>query len=115
MTASKIEEEDWIPYEDSGWTYIQQSGSPTIRTKEITEMASLGSVNVTYAQGGTIDGGLTVADIWAAFPRLEGIKLDDGYTPQEVAEAQRQFAADVRVAAKRNREDAAYDRIQELQ
>lgn len=58
---------------------------------------------------------LTVAEIWAAFPKLETLKLDDGYTPQEVAEAQRQFAADVRVAAKRNREDAAYERIQELQ
>lgn len=80
-------------------------------------MASLGIAPTVpeYAHGGFIEGGLTVADIWAAFPQLEVLKLDDGYTQQEVAEAQRQFASDVRIAAKRNREDAAYDRIQELQ
>lgn len=78
-------------------------------------MATIGDVQLIPATAyGTTDT-LTVTDIWAAFPKLETIRLDDGYTPQEVAEAQRQFAADVRVAAKRNREDAAYDRIQELQ
>lgn len=73
------------------------------------------------AAGGVVfEGGrvevLTVTDIWAAFPALSpGATVENGYLPHEVAEAQRQFASDVRIAAKRNREDAAYERIQELQ
>ena len=76
---------------------------------------------VTFSAGGYVEGGrletLTVAEIWGAFPALNpgDVSIVNGYTVQEVLQAQSQFASDVRVAAKRNREDAAYDRIQELQ
>ena len=55
---------------------------------------------------------LTVADIWDAFPALRSEFAD---YPDLVDKERAKFAADVRVAAKRNREDAAYDRILELQ
>lgn len=79
------------------------------------------NVTLSYAQGGIVEGGrletLTVAEIWGAFPALNpgDVSIVNGYTVQEVLQAQSQFAADVRIAAKRNREDAAYVRIEELQ
>lgn len=75
-------------------------------------MASIAPQVPVYVSGGGVEQTLTVADIWDAFPALRSEFAD---YPDLVDKERAKFASDVRIAAKRNREDAAYDRIQELQ